>query len=146
MDVVRAKVERDKALEDDGASWVGGGEEAKQACGRAAIGDHVEHRSELCRLTQCSGSHTIKGIEKTRDTVEEGADLGIALHKVERKSSQNNTSVTYQVGHEEEDIFVCVVGSVQKRFCLAACSAISGRYVCCCRFRVSCTSWHRERM
>lgn len=82
VDVVRAKVERDEALEDDGTSWVGSGQEAEQACGGASICDHVENSSELCGLTERSCCHTVKGVEKARNTVEEGADFWIALHKV----------------------------------------------------------------
>lgn len=48
MNVVRAEVEGDETLEDDGASWVGSSQEAEQASGGASICDHVEDGSELC--------------------------------------------------------------------------------------------------
>ncbi|KAI3492703.1 hypothetical protein L1887_42621 [Cichorium endivia] len=142
VDVVRAEVERDEALEDDGAAWVGGGEEAEQTGGGAAVGDHVEHGTKLGRLSERPRSHAVKGVEQARDAVEERADLGVALHKVEREGGEDDTGVSYQIGDEEEDVLVRLVGPLDERLGLAVGGSVGSRHIGCCGFGVASVPRH----
>lgn len=52
VDVVAGEVEREQALEDDGPSREGAGEEDEEAGCRAAVGHHIKHRAEAGGLLE----------------------------------------------------------------------------------------------
>jgi hypothetical protein len=62
--VVAGKIESNQALENDGPSREGGGEEDDETSCGTAIGDHVKDGAEASGLLVDSRSIAIEGIEK----------------------------------------------------------------------------------
>lgn len=68
--VVAGEVERNQALEDDGPSREGRGQEDKQARGGAAIRDHIQDSAKASRLVEGSGSISVESVKQARNAVE----------------------------------------------------------------------------
>jgi hypothetical protein len=63
--VVAGKVKSNQALENNGPSREGGGEEDDKTGCSTAIGDHIKNSAEASRLFVDTRGIAIEGIEKT---------------------------------------------------------------------------------
>lgn len=95
VDVMAGKVERDQALEDDGPARERGGQEDKQARGRAAVSDHVENGPEACALLVVAGGVAVEGVEQARDAVEERARARVQRHVVKGENGEHYSNITW---------------------------------------------------
>lgn len=84
-------------LEEYRPSREGGRQEDEQAGGSTPIGDHIEDCAELCRLLEVARGYTVEGIEKARNTVEDGACPGVEGHVVERCDSEDDARVACNI-------------------------------------------------
>lgn len=122
--VVAGEVKRDQALEDDAPAGEGLGKEHKQAGRGAAIGDHVQHGTELGALFVVAGCVAVERVEEARHAVERGACARVEGHVVEGREGEDDSAVAWvvsvscvaavvdmgrptdQVGNEEEDVLL----------------------------------------
>lgn len=80
--VVAGEIESNQALEKNGPSREGRGQEDEEARRGAAIRHHVENGAETRRLFKNSGGVAINGIEEARDAVQDGAGSRVDGHVV----------------------------------------------------------------
>jgi hypothetical protein len=92
------QVERDEALENQGPTGERRRQEDQQACGCAAIGDHVEDGAEPSRLFEVACCIAVERIEEARHAVEDRAGSRVEWHIVKRCECQDNSRVTWVEG------------------------------------------------
>lgn len=93
MHVMAGHVDGDQALENNRPPRPGGAQEHQQTCGGAAVRDHVQHGSERGGLVEVARGVPVQGIQKTRDSVEDGAGSGVEGHIVQRGHGQDDARV-----------------------------------------------------
>lgn len=94
--VVAGEIKGNQALEDDGPSREGGGQEDNETGRGAAIRHHVEDGAEASRLFVDARDVAIEGVEETRDTVEERARARMEGHVVEGRDSEDDSRVAWR--------------------------------------------------
>lgn len=113
--VVARKVEGDEALEENGPSRKGRGQEDEQARGGAAIRHHVEDGAEARRLLEEAGSVAVESVEQAGDTVEDGAGSGVQRHVVERGNGEDDSEIACGSGARFSEKLVLPYGVTELR-------------------------------
>lgn len=94
MDVVAGEIQGNQALEQDGPSRKGRGQEHQETGSRAAVGDHVQHRTKSCGLIVPPRCQAVRGIEKARDTVQTRTRPRMKGHVVERSKGEDDSGIS----------------------------------------------------
>lgn len=94
MHVMARQIERDEALEHNRKSWECAGQEDQETGCGAAIGDHVQDRSEFGGLVEAPRCQAVKRIEQAAYAVEEAAGSRVQRHIIQRAHREHNSGVS----------------------------------------------------
>ena len=110
MHVMACEIQAYQPLEDHAICRLRGRQEYQQTGRRATVGDHVQHRTKAGRLLKLARCKAIQSIEEAGDGVEEAASARVERHEVKAAYCEDDAEVANEVGCEEEDVFVCLLG------------------------------------
>ena len=105
MEPVAGDVDGHGELEEEGEAGVEGGEGGEETHGGTPIRQHVQHGAKLAALSQQPRHVAVQGVQESGEDVTPGRQDVVGGHEPETEQGQQDPTVAYQVGNEEEDIF-----------------------------------------